>query len=59
MKPHATKTDQAAQQDYAERTLQLLCLIAQSLSRIESHLAGSSLQQRSNKIIAFNGGGRQ
>jgi hypothetical protein len=41
--------------------LQLLCLIAQSLRRIESQLgvAGITPQQRPNKIIAFRAGGRQ
>jgi hypothetical protein len=49
---HTYKPDRSAQPE-TERMLQLLCLIAQSLSRIEAHLAGTP-QQRS-KIVAFTG----
>jgi hypothetical protein len=61
MKAHTNQTNEAAQQDYSERLLQLLCLIAQSLARIESHLGIAKIpqQQRPNKIIAFNAGGRR
>jgi len=45
-------TNNTAQQDHSERTLQLLCLIAQSLHRIEAHLG---IAEPPNKIIAFNG----
>lgn len=57
MTTRPTNTDQAAQ----ERMLQLLCLIAQSLRRIESQLgvAGITPQQRPNKIIAFRAEKRQ
>ena len=57
MKPHATKTDQAAQQDYGERSLQLLCVIAQSLARIEKQLGVIPQQER--KVIAFSNGGQR
>jgi hypothetical protein len=58
------KSNQAAQQestDASDRMLQLLCLIAQSLRRIEARLdniAGLTPQRHDNKIVAFNGGRR-
>jgi hypothetical protein len=48
--------------DHSERVLQLLCLIAQSLRRIESRLdniAGVTPQRQGNKIVAFNTEGRR
>jgi hypothetical protein len=58
----ATKTEKTAQLEtnHTERVLQLLCLIAQSLRRLESRLdsiAGVTPQQRANKIVAFNNAG--
>jgi len=50
-------TTKAEQPDHAERMCQLLCIIAQSLHRIEAHLGITGTPQR--KIIAFNGGRRQ
>ena len=54
---HTYQPDNTAQLkkvDHAQRTLQLLCLIAQTLHRIEVKLdAGITPQQRPNKLIAF------
>jgi hypothetical protein len=38
MKEHGTKTYQPAQQDYDERSLQLLCFMARKLAEIEASL---------------------
>jgi len=51
---------QADSVDHAERQLQLLCEICRALHRIESHLSNSAgTPQPNNKIIRFNGEGRQ
>jgi hypothetical protein len=60
-----TNANQPAQSDYSERVLQLLCLIAQSLGRIETQLAQIAgvarpqPQQRNGKLIAFPVGGQR
>jgi len=48
-------TNKTAQPDHTERALQLLCLIAQSLHRIEAHLG---IVEPPNKIITFHAGRR-
>jgi hypothetical protein len=53
-----SKANGTEQQDYSERSLQLLCLIAQSLHRIEAHLGSAGTPQQRSKIVAFHGGGR-
>jgi hypothetical protein len=60
-KPHKTPQPQSGVK-HSERILQLLCLIAQSLRRIEAQLgniAGLTPQRQTNNIVPFNAGGRQ
>jgi hypothetical protein len=57
-----TKIGKTAQLESAttDRLLQLLCIIAQSLRRIElrlDHIAGVTPERQPNKIISFNTGG--
>jgi hypothetical protein len=60
MKEHGTKTYQPAQQETGiDRVLQLLCIIAQTLHRIEQHLRNAGTTPQTDKIIRFNGGGRR
>jgi hypothetical protein len=53
-------TEQEDSGGHAERVLQLLCLIAQSLHRIElqlGNIAGITPRPQPNKIVTFNAGG--
>jgi len=50
MRTH-TQTSEDAQQGYSERQLELLCLIARALHRIEAKLGTTT---ESNKVIAFD-----
>jgi len=67
MRTHTTKSHRTAQLKTGEETdrlLQLLCIVAQTLQRIELKLGKLSAlipnrPNESTKIVAFNGGGRR
>jgi hypothetical protein len=61
---HSNSQFQGKQEEKSDsrRALELLCLIAQALHRIEVRLdkiAGVTTARQPNKIIAFNSGGRR
>jgi hypothetical protein len=53
----SNRTTQQESVDHSERILQLLCLIAQTLRRIETQLGNiTPTNTRQNNIVAFTGG---